>query len=74
MINSDENREWTHESLHVPEYEQAVKDSWIYEELYKVRNVRPSFHNPLGFYGGLLYTGFFTCMMSGMFYNFKLSR
>ena len=51
----------------MPEYEQAVKDSWIYEELYKVRNVRPSFHNPLGFYGGLLYTGFFTCMMNGEF-------
>jgi flavin-dependent dehydrogenase len=29
-------------------YEQAVKDSWIYKELTEVRNLRPSFHNPLG--------------------------
>jgi len=63
----DENREWTHESLDVPEYETAVKNSWIYEELYNVRNVRPSFHNPFGFYGGLLYTGFFVCLMRGTF-------
>ena len=61
----DENREWDYESLHVPEYEEAVKNSWIYKELHAVRNVRPSFHNPLGFYGGLAYTGFFTCFMQG---------
>lgn len=63
----DESREWTHEALDVPEYETAVKNSWIYEELHKVRNVRPSFHNPLGFYGGLMYTGFFVCLMRGTF-------
>jgi len=63
----DENREHEYESIHVPEYEEAVKNSWIYKELYQVRNVRPSFHNPLGFYGGLLYTGFFTCLANCTF-------
>jgi electron-transferring-flavoprotein dehydrogenase len=62
---SDETREWKHESLDVPEYETALKNSWIYKELKDVRNVRPSFHNPLGFYGGLAYTGFFVCMLKG---------
>jgi len=61
----DETREWKHESLDVPEYETALKNSWIYKELKEVRNVRPSFHNPLGFYGGLAYTGFFVCMLKG---------
>lgn len=66
----DESREWSHEALDVPEYETAVKESWIYEELHAVRNVRPSFHNPLGFYGGLLYTGFVVCFMKGRYTNY----
>jgi flavin-dependent dehydrogenase len=33
-------------------YETAVKDSWIWKELHEVRNLRPSFHNPLGLWGG----------------------
>ena len=61
---SDENREWEYESLFVPEYEKSVKESWIYKELYDVRNVRPSFHNRLGLYGGLLYTGAFVCVLN----------
>jgi len=40
-------------------YPDKIKSSWIWKELRSVRNVRPSFHNPLGLYGGLLYTGFF---------------
>ena len=38
-------------------YEENLKNSWIYKELYAVRNMRPSFHSPLGNYGGLLYSG-----------------
>ena len=64
-ITLDESREWQYESLDVPEFEENMKNSWVYEELHKVRNVRPSFHNPLGFYGGLSYTGLFVCMLRG---------
>lgn len=39
-------------------YEDKFKSSWIYKELKAVRNVRPSFHNPLGLYGGLAYSAF----------------
>lgn len=35
-----------------------IKDSFIWKDLYKVRNVHPSFHNPLGLYGGLVLSGF----------------
>jgi electron-transferring-flavoprotein dehydrogenase len=46
-------------------YEQAVKDSWIYKELTEVRNLRPSFHNPLGFWGGLAYSGVDSLILKG---------
>lgn len=37
-------------------YEEALRDSWVFEELHKVRNVRPAFHK-YGFIGGMLFTG-----------------
>ncbi|KAF6216735.1 hypothetical protein GE061_001083 [Apolygus lucorum] len=39
-------------------YEDKIKDSWIWKELKAVRNIRPSFHNSLGLYGGVAYSGF----------------
>jgi electron-transferring-flavoprotein dehydrogenase len=39
-------------------YSDRVKDSYIYKDLHKVRNIRPSFHSPLGLFGGILYSGF----------------
>ncbi|RZF46544.1 hypothetical protein LSTR_LSTR013074 [Laodelphax striatellus] len=38
-------------------YSDKIKNSWIWKELKEVRNVRPSFHNPLGLYGGMAYSG-----------------
>ncbi|PJF17350.1 putative electron transfer flavoprotein ubiquinone oxidoreductase [Paramicrosporidium saccamoebae] len=38
------------------EYEQKLKESWVYSELQRVRNVRPAFEK-FGLYGGLLYSG-----------------
>ncbi|KAJ3417178.1 hypothetical protein HDV05_006384 [Chytridiales sp. JEL 0842] len=46
-------------------YEKAFRESWAYDELWAVRNVRPSFHSPLGVYGGLLYSGFETLISKG---------
>lgn len=34
-------------------YETALRNSWVYEELYKVRNIRPAFH--WGLLPGLVY-------------------
>lgn len=39
-------------------YSKKVKESFIYKDLYKVRNIRPSFHTKLGLYGGIMYSGF----------------
>jgi len=46
-------------------YEARVRDSPVWRELVSVRNVRPSFHSPLGLYGGLLYTGLFYVLGRG---------
>uniref|UniRef100_A0A7N6FET7 Electron transfer flavoprotein-ubiquinone oxidoreductase n=1 Tax=Anabas testudineus TaxID=64144 RepID=A0A7N6FET7_ANATE len=51
--------------LHVPEYAEAFKNSWVWKELYSVRNIRPSFHNYFGLYGGMIYTGAFYWILRG---------
>ena len=45
------------------EYPLSLENSWVYEELYKARNIRPSFHRGLWF--GLLYSAFDTYIMRG---------
>ncbi|KAK9237640.1 hypothetical protein V1525DRAFT_388281 [Lipomyces kononenkoae] len=47
------------------DYEDKFKKSWVYDELNEIRNVRPSFHNPLGVYGGILYSGLDTLILKG---------
>ncbi|PPJ60607.1 hypothetical protein CBER1_03659 [Cercospora berteroae] len=39
------------------DYEDKLRKSSIWKELKQVRNMRPSFHTPLGLYGGILYSG-----------------
>ena len=39
------------------DYEENLKNSWIWKELWSVRNVRPSFHTALGLFGGLFWSG-----------------
>jgi len=62
---TDENRSSDTEGITVHEYETNLKDSWVWKELYSVRNVRPSFHTKLGLYGGLAYTGLFYILLRG---------
>ncbi len=42
------------------EYETKMKNSWVWDELKQIRNVRPSFHNPLGIYRHYTQTQFQT--------------
>ncbi|KAK5132693.1 hypothetical protein LTR08_008737 [Meristemomyces frigidus] len=39
------------------DYEDKLRNSSIWKELKQVRNMRPSFHSPLGLYGGIVYSG-----------------
>ncbi|KAK4249539.1 hypothetical protein C7999DRAFT_29964 [Corynascus novoguineensis] len=47
------------------EYEDALRNSSIWKELREVRNMRPSFHSPLGVYGGMLYSGLEAFVLKG---------
>lgn len=47
------------------DYEKALRESSIWKELYEVRNMRPSFNTPLGFFGGLLYSGLEAYLLRG---------
>lgn len=46
-------------------YEGAFQKSWIYDDLYEVRNVRPSFNTALGMWGGVAYSGIDTLLLRG---------
>ncbi len=45
------------------EYENAIKKSWLWKELYKVRNIRPSFK--WGFWKAILYSAIDTYIFRG---------
>ena len=47
-------------------YEDALRTSWIWPELKSVRNMRPSFHTPLGIYGGIMYSGLEAFIFRGL--------
>lgn len=62
-----EDVEYTIDSapVDISAYQSAFDVSWIAEELKEVRNVRPSFHNPLGNIGGMIYSGIDTLLLKG---------
>ena len=45
-------------------YPEALKESWVWEELSSVRNIRPSF-GKFGMYGGLVYSALDTYLFRG---------
>jgi electron-transferring-flavoprotein dehydrogenase len=47
----------------ISQYPARLKSSWIWDELYKARNIRPSFN--FGLYGGLLYSAVDTYLFRG---------
>nr|CAB3243869.1 electron transfer flavoprotein-ubiquinone oxidoreductase, mitochondrial [Phallusia mammillata] len=56
---TDENKKSDTNGLFVSEYEENLKQSWLWKELKGVRNVRISFESVLGLFGGMMYTGLF---------------
>lgn len=53
------------EPIILKSYEEAYNNSWVYKELYEIRNVRPSFNSPFGFLGGLIHSGITTMFTKG---------
>ncbi|KAK4686759.1 electron-transferring-flavoprotein dehydrogenase, partial [Tremellales sp. Uapishka_1] len=64
-ITSTEAESDFEKPLDMSSYEEAVKGSWIWKELKEVRNLRPSFHNPLGLWGGMAYSGLDSMILKG---------
>lgn len=52
-------------SVFLYEYEEKLRESWIWKELKEVRNMRPSFHSPLGLWGGVAYSGLEAFVLKG---------
>ncbi|KKF95897.1 putative electron transfer flavoprotein-ubiquinone oxidoreductase mitochondrial [Ceratocystis platani] len=52
-------------SVFLYDYEDSLRKSSIWKELHEVRNMRPSFHSPLGMYGGVLYSGLEAFVLRG---------
>lgn len=52
-------------SVFLYDYEDKLRNSTIWKELKEVRNMRPSFHSPLGLYGGLVYSGLEAFLLRG---------
>ncbi|SCU84370.1 LANO_0C01178g1_1 [Lachancea nothofagi CBS 11611] len=52
--------------LNLESYEKSFRNSWVFEELYEVRNIRPSFNHPLfGRLGGMAYSGLDSLLLKG---------
>jgi len=49
--------------LELQAYPQRLKETWMWEELRRVRNIRPSFH--WGLWGGMAYGGIDTYLLRG---------
>ena len=50
-------------SIEINSYEEEIKQSWIWDELYRVRNIRPAFQ--WGFWPGLIYSAIDTFIFRG---------
>ncbi|KAF8994606.1 hypothetical protein BDQ17DRAFT_1285707 [Cyathus striatus] len=46
-------------------YDTNLRKSWIWDDLYEVRNLRPSFDTALGIWGGVAYSGVDTLFLKG---------
>lgn len=51
--------------VYLDTYEPNLKESWVWKELKSVRNIRPSFHSPLGLLGTLAYSAVFYVLLRG---------
>jgi electron-transferring-flavoprotein dehydrogenase len=51
-------------SIDMSPYNEALRNSWIGEELWSVRNIRPAFSH-FGFWGGLAHAGIVTFLTKG---------
>ena len=52
-------------SANMSSYDAALRSSWVWNDLYEVRNLRPSFNTWLGIWGGIAYSGIDSLLLKG---------
>jgi electron-transferring-flavoprotein dehydrogenase len=65
VTKPSESGEENQSPVELVDYQQKLDSSWVMKELKEVRNLRPSFHNPLGLYGGIIYSGIDSLFLKG---------
>ncbi|KAM6501025.1 oxidoreductase [Amanita muscaria] len=61
------------EAADLAAYDKSLRESWVWKDLYEVRNLRPSFNTGLGILGGVLYSGIDSLFLKGRVpWTFKL--
>ncbi|EFP81835.2 electron-transferring-flavoprotein dehydrogenase [Puccinia graminis f. sp. tritici CRL 75-36-700-3] len=65
VTKPSESGEENRSPVELVDYQQKLDHSWVMKELKEVRNLRPSFHNPLGLYGGIIYSGIDSLLLKG---------
>lgn len=53
------------EAADLTSYDTAFHKSWVRDDLYEVRNLRPSFNTALGLWGGIAYSGIDSLLLKG---------
>src|SRR5437763_8849580 len=65
IVSQSETSNSSSNPIILDEYEKSIENSWIYKELYEVRNIRPSFNNPLGLWGFMSYSALDSFFLKG---------
>ena len=64
-IGEEEVLEQSLEVLNLDNYQKMFNESWVYKELYGVRNIRPSFNTKLGALIGMSFSGLDSFILKG---------
>ncbi|CAO1628696.1 unnamed protein product [Parajaminaea phylloscopi] len=62
---SSETESDSSDVIDLVDYRKNLDETYVIKELKEVRNLRPSFHNPLGLYGGIAYSGLDSLILKG---------
>ncbi|WAQ88817.1 hypothetical protein PtA15_10A237 [Puccinia triticina] len=65
LVTNKSPAQETETPVELVDYQDKLDKSWVMKELKEVRNLRPSFHNPLGLYGGIIYSGIDSLFLKG---------
>lgn len=63
--SGDEESSEATSPIDLVDYRSRLDETYVIKELKEVRNLRPSFHNPLGLWGGMLYSGIDSLFLKG---------